>query len=65
MTKKKTVKELNEDVLVLAKRIKELEKIGEVFGKLSVVDLNELDKKIKLIQISLKSRKNYYQIGRD
>ena len=49
MTKKKTVKELNEDVIILEDRVKELERIGEVFGKLSNIDLNELEKKIKMI----------------
>jgi hypothetical protein len=44
MTKKKTVKELNEDVIILAKRLKELEKIGDVFDKLAIVDLKELEK---------------------
>ena len=45
MTKKKSVKELKEDAIILEKR-----EISDVFGKLSNVDLNELETKIKLIQ---------------
>ena len=49
MTKKKTVKELNEDVKVLEDRVKQLEQIGKVFDMLNNVDVKELDDKIKMI----------------
>ena len=49
MTKKKTVKELNEDVQVLQERVEKLEKIIEVFDILNSVKLNELEKKVEMM----------------
>ena len=48
--KKKTVKELNEDVIILEKRVKELENVGDIFDKLSSINLVDIEKKIKMIQ---------------
>ena len=49
MTKKKTVKELHEDFKVLEDKVEKLEKFKEVFDKLNILDLGELEKKIKMI----------------
>ena len=49
MTKKKTVKELHEDFKVLEDKVGKLERFKEVFDKLSMVDIGELEKKVKII----------------
>ena len=49
MTKKKTIKELHEDFKVLEDKVTKLEKFKEVFDKLSLVDLRELEKRFKII----------------
>ena len=49
MTKKKTVKELNEDFIVLEKRVNEMEKRAKVLEFLEDVNLKELNEKLEIL----------------